>query len=219
MLLSECVEYISRLYVPEGFEIDLLTVNDAKSMTSGYNEAMKASDARYKVYLHQDVFIINRNLIKDILSIFNSDKSIGLIGMVGYKTINKDAVMWFEERFGCTQAISTGAYKDISFENYEYHLEEGYEQVFLSDGLMLITSEDIPWDEELCDGWDFYDAVQCMGFIEAGKKVVVPNQRIPWFVHDDGVYLSLRNYNKYRLRFMEKYKKYLGMNIKDLEGK
>ena len=36
-------------------------------MTSGYNNAMKKTDAKYKVYLHQDVFILNHNFLMDIL--------------------------------------------------------------------------------------------------------------------------------------------------------
>ena len=52
---NECLLYIDRLYVPDGFEIDVLSIEEAKSMTSGYNEGMNASDAKYKIYLHQDI--------------------------------------------------------------------------------------------------------------------------------------------------------------------
>ena len=56
--LSECQYYINNLIVPQGYEIDCITVWDAPSMTSGYNAAMKASDAKYKIYIHQDVFLV-----------------------------------------------------------------------------------------------------------------------------------------------------------------
>ena len=58
LLLGEAVLYIHSLIVPDGYSVELLTVKDAASMTSGYNEAMEASDAKYKIYMHQDVFII-----------------------------------------------------------------------------------------------------------------------------------------------------------------
>ena len=64
-LARECQIYIEQLLVPENYEVEVLVVKDAKSMTSGYNEAMRASDAKYKVYLHQDVLILNRGFIYD----------------------------------------------------------------------------------------------------------------------------------------------------------
>ena len=79
---NECLYYIKRLHIPDGFEIDIKIVKGAVSMTSGYNQAMKESDAKYKVYLHQDVFIVNQNFIPDILTLFRQ-KEIGMIGMVG----------------------------------------------------------------------------------------------------------------------------------------
>ncbi len=61
LLLGEALHYIDHLEIPDGYEVDLLTVNDASSMTEGYNEAMTTSDAKYKIYMHQDVFILNCN--------------------------------------------------------------------------------------------------------------------------------------------------------------
>ena len=67
---EECLYYIAHLHVPDGYQINVLTIEDARSMTAGYNEGMCASDAKYKVYLHQDVFIINRNFIQDFLEAY-----------------------------------------------------------------------------------------------------------------------------------------------------
>lgn len=58
----ECVRYIEWLDVPEGMEIEILEIREAASMTAGYNEGMNSTDAKYKVYMHQDAFIINRFL-------------------------------------------------------------------------------------------------------------------------------------------------------------
>ncbi len=49
VLVQECINYINRLYVPEGYEYDIITIKEADSMTSGYNAAMKAIDAKYKI--------------------------------------------------------------------------------------------------------------------------------------------------------------------------
>ena len=67
--LSECILYLNQLIVPYGMETDLISIEGAESMTSGYQAGMHASDAKYKVYLHQDTFILNRNFIYDIIII------------------------------------------------------------------------------------------------------------------------------------------------------
>ena len=79
---QEAVFYIERLKLPEGFEREIVTIRDAVSMTSGYNQGMRQSDAKYKVYLHQDVFIINPDFINKIVQLFQNPR-IGMIGIVG----------------------------------------------------------------------------------------------------------------------------------------
>ena len=68
---SECRLYLEHLNIPEGMKAEIIDVRDAASMTSGYNHAMKSSDAKYKIYLHQDTFVVNKNLIADLLKIFH----------------------------------------------------------------------------------------------------------------------------------------------------
>ena len=80
---SECTFYINQLVIPEGYETEIISIRDAESMCSAYNAGMKESDAKYKIYLHQDVFIRNKNFLSDILNIFKNDSSIGMIGMIG----------------------------------------------------------------------------------------------------------------------------------------
>jgi hypothetical protein len=74
---AECRYYIEHLKIPNGYKIDILTIEDASSMTAGYNAGLQSTDAKYKVYLHQDVFIINPNFITDMLAVFLKQKKTG----------------------------------------------------------------------------------------------------------------------------------------------
>lgn len=74
---EECIRYIQKLNVPEGYEVEQLSIWDAPSMAAGYNEGMRQSDAKYKVYLHQDVFVVYQNFIYEFLKIFSQDSKIG----------------------------------------------------------------------------------------------------------------------------------------------
>ena len=79
---SECLLYLKHLKIPENMSAEFIPIREALSMTSGYNKAMKISDSKYKVYLHQDTLIVNKNIVTDLLKIF-SDETIGAVGMIG----------------------------------------------------------------------------------------------------------------------------------------
>lgn len=97
---AQALSYIDRLHVPDGYELDVIAVREAPSMAAGYQMAMEHTDARYKIYMHQDTFIINREFLQDMLSVFRSDDRIGVIGMVGCDDvpINAQAVAGMERR-------------------------------------------------------------------------------------------------------------------------
>ncbi len=204
LFLEECFFYISRLEIPSGFEIETLCVQDAKSMTSGYNEGMRATNAKYKVYLHQDVFIVYKRFLQSVLDIFHSDPSIGMIGMVGSHKMPVDGTMWHGYREGALYGQSPGRGE---YDSYTYRLSDGLYEVEAIDGLMMITSTDISWRQDIFDGWDFYDVSQSFEFQKKGYKVVVPEQYCAWCKHDDGI-LNLINYEKYRKICISEYSQY-----------
>jgi len=197
---QECLLYINELLIPEEFEVEVLSIQDAKSMTAGYNEGMQSSDAKYKVYLHQDVFLVNRNFIFDILKIF-SDETIGMIGMVGTPKMPESCIMWDDTRVG--RIYSSNLF--LAGPSVIGEIREEYAQVEAVDGLLMVTQYDIPWREDLFQKWDFYDISQSYEFRKKGYKVVVPNIVIPWCIHDDGV-MNLENYYDERRKFIAEYR-------------
>lgn len=44
------------------------------------NAALESSDAKYKIYMHQDVFIYHKGFIEDILRLFKAHDRLGLMG-------------------------------------------------------------------------------------------------------------------------------------------
>ncbi len=172
---QECESHIQQLNVPDGFETDILIVQGAESMCSGYNEAMRASDAKYKVYLHQDVSIVNRSFIFDMLLLFLDNPDIGVLGVAGNE--------------------SQDVFPKIQGE---------YQEVFVLDGFLMATQYDIPWREDLFRGWDYYDYSQSLEFCRAGYKAVVPEQYEPWCLYDNKI-LAARNDGQWRQVFLNEY--------------
>lgn len=203
--LAECCRYLELLNVPDGFETEVQVIEGAASMTSGYNYGMSLSDAKYRVYLHQDVFIINRNFIFDLLNIFK-DETVGMAGIVGAPKLPESCVMWEAPRIGAMYANTIYTSLDSRFSNQLFGADgsKPYYPVECVDGMLIATQYDIPWREDLFDGWDFYDISESFEFRKAGYKVVVPAPATPWVIHDDGMQ-NLTRYEKYRDIFKENY--------------
>ena len=200
---GECSRYIHNLVIPEGYTIEIIPVEHAVSMTQGYAAGMQRTNAKYKVYLHQDVFIINRHFLEDTLQILTNHAKIGMIGMVGTKRLPDNACMW-------TTPMRTGALRSCVLNTVDDYFDlpisqsRGYAPVQAVDGLLIMTQYDIPWREDLDLGWDFYDISQSLEYTRRGYHIAVPYQSVPWVLHDNG-FLHLGGYHTSRRRFLTEY--------------
>lgn len=194
----ECIKYINSLTIPEGYEIEIKVIRDAASITSGYNRGMLSSDAKYKIYLHQDTFIINKDFLNCLLKGFN-DEATGMIGIIGTPQLDPSCVMWLGNRVG--KLVSNCIYHTVKAAIGEITSPTEVEAI---DGLLMATQYDIPWREDIFKGWDYYDISQSFEFRKAGYKVMVLPADEPWCFHDDGI-LELSEYYKTRDIFMQEY--------------
>ena len=74
-LFEQCERQIRNLLFPD-YVVQIFPIRDAKSMASAYNRAL-SYPAKYKVYIHQDTYLINREMFYLILF---KDEKLGLIG-------------------------------------------------------------------------------------------------------------------------------------------
>jgi hypothetical protein len=193
---------IDTLRRPDGFAVRVFETRGHHSLAAAYNRLLSdAAKWRYKAYVHQDVEILNRDLVEDVLSIF-SRREIGLIGAAGCRWL-PDSLVWWDGSgvFGHVLERDDGAIRALRLEEPN----GAYERVEAVDGLCLITQHDLSWDEAI-DGFHFYDIAQSTRFVLAGYDVVVPRQPEPWFLHDatspdelDAEYIRCREL--YRARY------------------
>lgn len=204
ILWKECLLYIEQLIVPDGYTLEILSIMDAASMTQGYNEAMHATNAKYKIYLHQDVFIVDPFFLLEILETFHISEKIGMIGVVGTNKMPADGIMWNGER---SSSLYSKINKDIQLcHNYIQPTADKLAVVEAIDGLLMATQYDVPWREDIFQQWDFYDASESFEFRKKGFYVVVPCLGKPLCVHDDGYILNLQNYDENRKIFLKEYR-------------
>lgn len=202
--LNECTYYIKNLKCPRDMEVDIICIRGAESMCAGYNKAMRQSDAKYKVYLHQDVFIRNQNFIHDIVKAFRSNSAIGMIGMVGGIGMPQNAVTYLAWNAGCVDTREPDiAYRMLCAPDQKKDME-----VSAIDGLLIATQVDLPWREDLFHDFDFYDVSQSFEMQRAGYKVLVPVQKEPWVIHECN-YAKLKKYDKNRKICQNEYPEFL----------
>ena len=166
---KECLLYLGRLNVPEGYVIDYIGIREAKSISGGYNEAIEASDAKYKVYLKQGVYITETDFIYRLLEIFE-DSKVGLVGVRGAAELSNDMII----------SHSLG-YQKSGIENTN---GKKYINAQAVDGTLIATQYDIPFNEKLFVGSDFFDVSISAEFIKAGYKVAIASQGEKRWVHD-----------------------------------
>ena len=74
------------------------------------------------------------------------------------------------------------------------------------DGILLATAYDIPWREDLFDGWHFYDISQCYEFRKAGYIAGALNSSQMMVLHETTTKIDPQNlYELYRQKFVDTY--------------
>ena len=206
LYFEECRYYIEHLEVPAGYDIDVIGIWEADSMCAAYNLGMRSSDAQYKVYMHQDVFIRDSRFLEKTLRIFKEHPKTGMIGMAGGIGIPENGVVYSSWNVGKVDCREP----DLSYVLLCGPNQTKDQTVDAVDGLLMMTQYDLPWREDLFSDFDFYDVSQAFEFRRAGYEIVVPYQEEPWVVHDCG-FAKLTNYDRNRKICMEEYPEFFNV--------
>ena len=205
-ILEKCKGQINTLNIPPSFRVTVDIITDAASMCEGYNRAMERNDAKYKIYIHQDTLLIHENILYEVTGLFEKNKNLGMIGVVGTIKLPKNGYWWDGPRVG--HVIE---YRDNKFKHWNPTMDDapnsphGFIPVQAVDGLFMATQYDIPWQEGIFTGFHFYDVAQSQEFIRAGFEVGVPTRERPWCIHYDVDHVNWRDFEKYRKKFLDEY--------------
>lgn len=200
---DEAKIYLNELLVPEGYGVELIDVRNAKSMCEGYNRGMRQAKAKYKIYFHQDCFLVNENMLNYMLHIFNSSSDIGAIGSIGARNLPKSGVWWDGLRvYG--RVIHACEPESVIDSEVEQPDEE-FIDVAGADGLMLATQVDVEWREDLFTGWHFYDVSLSRELARRGYRTVVPRQERCWCIHCPTEKPLDKAYKVYQKVFIKEY--------------
>lgn len=193
-LYAECRKYLEALEIPNGISVEIKEIRGAKGLASAYNQVIRESNAKYKVYLHQDTFIYNRQLIADLISFFHKNPEVGMVGQVGGSKLPRGGI-WFENglySFGKIWEYRRPGLRIPFLKTWDQRkiriirfrpVRRPYQPVLVIDGLFMVTQFDIPWREDLYDSFLYYEGPQSLEYIKRGYLVAIPYQKSPWVMH------------------------------------
>jgi len=192
-----CLRYLDGLPIPSGYTVERIAVLGATSMAEGYQRAMEASTARYKIYVHQDVYVIHRGLLPELLHLFSTYPRLGLVGVIGATQLPTSGIWWVDNSsysYGRVWVyvrlasllrgipLSPAAYRRrLRFMQLRSFVGD-YLPAVAVDGLFMATQYDVPWTNQL-GGFMLYDQVQALEFIKVGLEVGVARQEAVWCLH------------------------------------
>lgn len=208
---EQCLAHLGRLD-KQGFSVEYIPMHNCVSITGAYNRAMTATGAKYKVYIHQDAYILEPMFLHHINNIFMSDPSIGMIGVLGgrHLPLNPHLLTWL---WDCPEIYGNVYVPRVNGTMGGRPTARPYEWVTVVDGCLMATQYDIPWRQDLIDGFHFYDLSQSLEFWKKNLKVVVPTQVTPWVSHICNQQFD-PEFFRLRQKFIGEYGQYLSKKVK-----
>jgi len=157
---------------------------------------MEVSTARYKIYIHQDVFIVYQELLPDLLNLFGTYPRLGMVSVIGATQFPASGKWWEKNQSHCygrtlhfvrpPQGFPASLFVAPNLRRLRMYqlqpLVDDYLPAVVVDGLLLATQYDIPWKDPL-GGFELWEQVHSLEFIKAGLEVGIARQQAIWCVH------------------------------------
>lgn len=162
--INKLQEQLRNLNLPT---IDVIEVSGSESIYANYNDGVRKSIYRIKVFVHQDVDLVDSTWLFKLLKTFAEYPNTGLIGFVGTTNMHRRGFWWESgEQFRRGELYS-------GKERADWGREAGFNPVIFPtkveciDGFFMATNRDIRWDTDLkgfhCYDMDFSRQVRARG--------------------------------------------------------
>jgi len=174
-----CMESLRNMNWPDGYEAELFVITQDRPYAVQVNEIMTAADAKYKIYINDDLCLVHPQMIEEMLNLFQDD-SIGMIGILGSTSLPvSGSVMDSPYKSG---AVYIPSEKDLSELRFN-ETSEAADVRFLLPSLFA-TQRDVPWDEAYEKQY-YAVLAYCRGMEESGVRIVVPHPQEIWCTYQE----------------------------------
>lgn len=165
---------LAKVDIPEGYYAELVLI-DAQGCRKAevWQEGMLSTDAKYKVYLDEDVRILQKDFLIKLLDIFRSDDGIAIVGVAGAKELPTSGI------------VQEAVKKAGIFQRGDGGVEEWapivgqWQEAAAVEGFFVATQYDMPWRADYQDDV-FFVTAQSVRFRQKGYRTVLAAQISPW---------------------------------------
>ena len=173
---ANCIEGLRQLQYPAGYEVQVYTLTDQDTFTKQCSSVLAESDAKYKIYLSDEMRITALTFVQDMLNIF-ADRTIGMIGFFGSAEMPLSAnIMDASHKYGSVFMPADGALEEMRFGEGTADAVADVRAILPS---LFVTQNDLPWDADYT-GQYYAVQEQCRNFTRRGYRVVVPIVETPF---------------------------------------
>lgn len=153
-------------------ELDIIQTSHPTSIFLAYNDAMQKAKFPVKVFMHQDVDLLDTNWLNKVLTAFSSDKTVALVGLVGTKKLGDRGFWWESGREHIVGELYSGQEKA----DWKYNTAKEMNYVECVDGFFMATNQPFPFDANMT-GFHFYDMDYSRTVRKLGYKIVNVNHK------------------------------------------
>ena len=172
---AKIMQYLNKLQIPRGYTAEVSLIDHEVSIAKAYQQAMLSSDAKYKIYVSENICIQQEFFLAELLQGFAQGKNIGMIGVSGTEVIPANGVLLTSHR-RIGRLYNTALNEDFIWGEFS----ENVKLVQAVDGWLMATQVDIPWRDDLFTGACGYDLAQNIELQKAGYACAVIKQVQPW---------------------------------------
>ncbi len=175
-------ELVENIKTTIGSEYEIIVIDNSKnkySIFEAYNIGIKNSIFPYLLFVHEDVLFHSQSWGEILISYFNNDLKLGLIGIAGSKTKEKIPSTWWDnnKKFLYQNILHHYPNNEIKHEILGFKDKSTLEEVVVIDGVFIAMRKDISikFDEKL-KGFHNYDLSISLQFRQKGYKVCVTKE-------------------------------------------
>ena len=201
---NACVESLQGINCPEGYEIELHTLEKTENFAAAMNEVRANVHAKYKIYIDARMYLIAPDFLQNIIDIFQ-DKSIGLIGFLGCQSLPFSGNI-MESRHKCGRVYMPGEDKVKEYV-YPAATDAPVSDVCYVLPSLFATQYDIEWDARYTGAY-YATMVQCRKYEAQRCRIVVPTLPSAWCAYQSDELLPW-DLERERVLFLQMYYPYL----------
>lgn len=170
-----CDQLVVNINQTIGIPFELEIITGAESITQAYESSLINSIGEYCLFLHEDVLFHTKNWGKSLLDHFDSDSSLGLIGVAGSKNHTLVPSAWWD----CSENDKVIRILQHKPGGQKENQNQGFEakkvvEVAVIDGVFMALRKEVNahFDQTL-SGFHGYDLDLSLAVQEKGYKVAV----------------------------------------------